>query len=202
MNFRMSSQETTLPADPADEPEKKYWWYFVLSYVLSWAVCFVLILIPRIIVYTCNRPQRSQGGTGNKSARTDQVLVEPSFYSSIQNWAEDLISGNTTSGRILVVFAFLCSVTSFVIYVISKLLLSQGKYYKIQRGKNSQRGHFVFCSSAFLVQWNVKLLFWKRVAQWSFFNVIWLLLNSVTKRAKKPSVTILKSLGKLQHSSP
>lgn len=119
----MSSEETTLPAAESadDEPDRKYYWYFVLSYVLSWALCFVLILIPRIIVYACNRPQRS--APASKSNRTEQVLVEPSFYSSIQNWAEDLISGNTTSGRILVVFAFLCSITSFIIYVISKLTL-------------------------------------------------------------------------------
>ena len=42
------------------------------------------------------------------------------FSSSIQNWAEDLISGNTTTGRILVVFAFTCSMVSFVLYIISK----------------------------------------------------------------------------------
>ena len=40
---------------------------------------------------------------------------------SIQNWAEDLISGNTTTGRILVVFAFVCSIVSFVIYIIGKI---------------------------------------------------------------------------------
>ena len=46
------------------------------------------------------------------------------FFFSIQNWAEDLISGNTTTGRILVVFAFTCSMVSFVLYIISKLIFA------------------------------------------------------------------------------
>ena len=51
---------------------------------------------------------------------TCHIYVFYFFSSSIQNWAEDLISGNTTTGRILVVFAFTCSMVSFVLYIISK----------------------------------------------------------------------------------
>ena len=105
----------------SDIYEGRHWWMFVVLSVSLWVLCFVLVLIPRIIVYLCHRPQKRTNGSG-KSARTDQVLVEPSFYSSIQNWAEDLISGNTTSGRILVVFAFVCSMVAFLLYL-------HGKFY-------------------------------------------------------------------------
>ena len=54
---------------------------------------------------------------------SDKHLTIGHQPSSIQNWAEDLISGNTTTGRILVVFAFVCSIVSFVIYIIGKLFL-------------------------------------------------------------------------------
>ena len=47
----------------------------------------------------------------------EKLLVEPSIYSNVQNWAGDLISGNNTTGRILVVFAFICSVAALTIYV-------------------------------------------------------------------------------------
>jgi len=107
----------TGPEDPLGKD--RYYHYFVGLSVGSWGACFLLILIPRIIVYLCNRPQKRSSGAPGKNTRTDQVLVEPSFYSSIQNWAEDLISGNTTTGRILVVFAFTCSMVSFVLYIIN-----------------------------------------------------------------------------------
>ena len=124
--FRMSENTTTttiMPKDviKSDIYEGRHWWMFVVLSVSLWVLCFVLVLIPRIIVYLCHRPQKRTNGSG-KSARTDQVLVEPSFYSSIQNWAEDLISGNTTSGRILVVFAFVCSMVAFLLYL-------HGKFY-------------------------------------------------------------------------
>ena len=102
---------------PLSTWEKHHFWKFVILIVSLWCLCFVLVLIPRIIVYLCHRPQKRTTG---KSSRTDQVLVEPSFYSSVQNWAEDLISGNTTSGRILVVFAFVCSMVAFVLYIHGK----------------------------------------------------------------------------------
>ena len=39
------------------------------------------------------------------------------MYTNVQNWAGDLISGNTTTGRILVVFAFACSIAALVLYI-------------------------------------------------------------------------------------
>ena len=113
----MSENTTVEPDDTIKSSiyQGRHWWMFIVLSVSLWVFCFILVLIPRIIVYLCHRPQKRTNG--GKSARTDQVLVEPSFYSSIQNWAEDLISGNTTSGRILVVFAFVCSMVAFVLYL-------------------------------------------------------------------------------------
>ena len=115
------SEDTNITLSPTQEEDPlgadRDYLYFVGASLGSWGICFLLIMFPRVIVYLCHRPQKR---TGTKSTRTDQVLVEPSFYSSIQNWAEDLISGNTTTGRILVVFAFACSMVSFVLYIISK----------------------------------------------------------------------------------
>ena len=48
------------------------------------------------------------------------MLSEPSMYTNVQNWAGDLISGNTTTGRILVVFAFACSIAALVLYIWGK----------------------------------------------------------------------------------
>ena len=127
LSFQASMADSAATSDPTTEDpslstQERYYAYFVGLSTGIWGALFFLILIPRIIVYLCNRPQR-RAPAGSKSARTDQILIEPSFYSSIQNWAEDLISGNTTTGRILVVFAFICSMVSFILYIISKSLI-------------------------------------------------------------------------------
>ena len=49
------------------------------------------------------------------------MLIEPSMYTNVQNWAGDLISGNTTTGRILVVFTFLCSLAALGIYIYGRI---------------------------------------------------------------------------------
>ena len=109
----------TDPECPESHFKDRQYYKFVILSVSAWVTCFLIILIPRIFVFICTARQQQKGRT-SKHRNIDQVLVEPSFYSSIQNWAEDLISGNTTTGRILVVFAFVCSILSFVIYIIGK----------------------------------------------------------------------------------
>ena len=53
------------------------------------------------------------------------------FIEFFQNWAEDLISGNTATGRFLVVFAFVCSIAALILYIIgkSKLVYVKIHYY-------------------------------------------------------------------------
>lgn len=48
------------------------------------------------------------------------ILTEPTLYTNVQNWAEDLISGNTATGRFLVVFAFICSIAALVLYIVGR----------------------------------------------------------------------------------
>ena len=78
----MSETDINDPKDPLGKD--RYYHYFVGLSVGSWGACFLLILIPRIIVYLCNRPQKRTSGAAGKNTRTDQVLVEPSFYSRYQ----------------------------------------------------------------------------------------------------------------------
>ena len=63
---------------------------------------------------SCRRARR------NQMSAEEQMLSEPSMYTNVQNWAGDLISGNTTTGRILVVFAFACSIAALVLYIWGK----------------------------------------------------------------------------------
>ena len=91
--------------------EKRELFTYVLCSLATLAGALVLTLIPRLLIAPCKRARR------NAKSAEQQLLSEPSMYSNVQNWAGDLISGNTTTGRILVVFAFAASLAALVIYI-------------------------------------------------------------------------------------
>jgi hypothetical protein len=86
---------------------------YLLCSLASLSACLILTLVPRLLVAPCKRRRMVQSAE-------EKLLVEPSMYVNIQNWAGDLISGNTTTGRILVVFAFVCSQVALGVYIWGK----------------------------------------------------------------------------------
>ena len=55
MSENDSTNDPALEEEPKDPLGKdRYYHYFVGLSVGSWGACFLLILIPRIIVYLCN----------------------------------------------------------------------------------------------------------------------------------------------------
>eukprot|EP00095_Tigriopus_kingsejongensis_P012668 maker-scaffold22_size673200-snap-gene-1.19 protein:Tk12668 transcript:maker-scaffold22_size673200-snap-gene-1.19-mRNA-1 annotation:"calcium-activated potassium channel" len=82
--------------------------YFLVS-VATFAAALIVVLVPRILLVPCRKR--------NHRTIDEKLLVEPSMYINVQNWAGDLISGNTTTGRILVVFTFLCSIVAMGVYI-------------------------------------------------------------------------------------
>jgi len=63
----------------------------------------------------------------------EAFLSEPTLYVSVQNWAGDLISGNTATGRFLVIFAFGCSMAAFGIYVYGERGSKKGAAFPVTR---------------------------------------------------------------------
>jgi hypothetical protein len=66
-----------------------------------------------IFIYYYNYLQSRQ----EADAADDKLMSEPSLYNNIQTWAGEMISGSTTSGRVLVCFSFLCNMVAIVIYI-------------------------------------------------------------------------------------
>jgi len=96
----------------------RYWWYFVLSSLISFACAFGLVLLGRLFRWLRRRSSQ-QGIVKPKSSReqdyfsaipesadnsvsssTDDVNV--GWITAAKDWAGELISGQTTCGRILV----------------------------------------------------------------------------------------------------
>ena len=106
----MSDNATTLPPDPdACDPEERRWYAFLCSSLITFFVGLLCVLTWRIfaaLLCTNNRDAASKPPTPTKggSAGEDGQKVAPEigWVTEAKDWAGELISGQTTTGRILV----------------------------------------------------------------------------------------------------
>ncbi|CAL1267653.1 unnamed protein product [Larinioides sclopetarius] len=112
--------------------KERKWWCFLLSSVFTFMAGLFIILIWRAFAFLCCRNKEKSGaGAGAKVVKT----VDPGrggvqggaavaggneigFMTEAKDWAGELISGQSTTGRILVVLVFLLSIASLIIYFI------------------------------------------------------------------------------------
>lgn len=123
--------------------KNRKWWAFMLSSLGTFIAGVFIILIFRAIAFLV-RSTVGSSTVADKSGTTagqihragsfkpgapgelysvsvgpdGQPLKESSWASEAKDWAGELISGQTTTGRILVVLVFLLSIASLVIYFI------------------------------------------------------------------------------------
>jgi potassium large conductance calcium-activated channel subfamily M alpha protein 1 len=124
--------------------ERKYW-CFLLSSIVTFCVSMLLVVVWRIIAHLCcQRTEREviapevesiafkplPGGTppailGSAVNKTDltrlnakEEQVQIGWMTEAKDWAGELISGQSMTGRILVVLVFLLSIGSLIIYFI------------------------------------------------------------------------------------
>ncbi|XP_067937566.1 calcium-activated potassium channel slowpoke-like isoform X2 [Watersipora subatra] len=108
------------------DPTKKQWWIFFLSSVLTLVAGVFLVLFGKLIVLIHKEISRgNRHHTAKKVAdttRSKEKQVDKQgdigWVTSAKDWAGELISGQTTSGKILVVFVFFLSVASLVVFFI------------------------------------------------------------------------------------
>ncbi|XP_054706428.1 calcium-activated potassium channel slowpoke-like [Uloborus diversus] len=122
----MSQQNlTVLELDEEECLKERKWWCFLLSSIVTFLVGLFVILLWRALAFVCCRPKaqpkakvpevKSQGGGGTGDGKE---VTEIGFMTEAKDWAGELISGQTTTGRILVVLVFLLSIASLIIYFI------------------------------------------------------------------------------------
>lgn len=128
--------------------QKRYWYYFLASSLIVFFAGIAFILIYRLIVWLCclvsspphgaspkvanhpgtvnPPPPKRKGSTSNinsTATNTNTTLQkapdsEIGYITEAKDWAGELISGQTTTGRILVGLVFLLSIASLIIYFI------------------------------------------------------------------------------------
>ncbi|CAG5016166.1 unnamed protein product [Parnassius apollo] len=121
-----SSEEevTTVSINPEDDClSVRKWWCFLLSSIFTFLAGLLVVLVCRACAFVCcrkepelapNDPKQKE----QKAARQNKQEFEGTFMTEAKDWAGELISGQTTTGRILVVLVFILSIASLIIYFI------------------------------------------------------------------------------------
>lgn len=86
--------------------ERKYW-CFLLSSICTFLAGLLIVLIWRALAFLCCRKEAEYGPNDpkqkeQKAARQGKQEFEGTFMTEAKDWAGELISGQTTTGRILV----------------------------------------------------------------------------------------------------
>ncbi|XP_011311543.1 calcium-activated potassium channel slowpoke isoform X13 [Fopius arisanus] len=101
---------------------ERKWWCFILSSIFTFLAGLLIVLLWRAFAFLwCrkepefapNDPKQKE----QKAARQGKEF-EGTFMTEAKDWAGELISGQTTTGRILVVLVFILSIASLIIYFI------------------------------------------------------------------------------------
>ncbi|GFR86409.1 calcium-activated potassium channel subunit alpha-1 [Elysia marginata] len=119
--------ETTTASETSCEKDDRQWYSFLASSLVTFGIGFFFILIYRLIVWLCCRKKRCMQVANPSSSKTSSLdqkhYVKTSdpeigWMTEAKDWAGELISGQTTTGRILVGLVFLLSIASLIIYFI------------------------------------------------------------------------------------
>ncbi|XP_048479133.1 calcium-activated potassium channel slowpoke isoform X40 [Plutella xylostella] len=120
-----SEEEATTPSIiPEDDClSVRKWWCFLLSSIFTFLAGLAIVVVWRICAFICCRkePELSPNDPKQKeqkAARQGKQEFEGTFMTEAKDWAGELISGQTTTGRILVVLVFILSIASLIIYFI------------------------------------------------------------------------------------
>jgi hypothetical protein len=109
----MTSEEAANepPISSTDAPdtcldERKYW-CFLLSSIFTFLAGLLIVLVWRLFAFLCCRKEVQYGPNDpkqkeQKAARQGKQEFEGTFMTEAKDWAGELISGQTTTGRILV----------------------------------------------------------------------------------------------------
>ncbi|ELU08381.1 hypothetical protein CAPTEDRAFT_138076 [Capitella teleta] len=105
--------------------QDRHWYAFLCSSLITFFVGLLLVLTWRIFAWLCCQPKtaaaKPEGKAAQKPGADGSVKgpeTEIGWVTEAKDWAGELISGQTTTGRILVVLVFLLSIASLIIYFI------------------------------------------------------------------------------------
>jgi potassium large conductance calcium-activated channel subfamily M alpha protein 1 len=89
--------------------QDRHWYAFLCSSLITFFVGLLLVLTWRIFAWLCCQPKTAAKPNGPQKQNPDGSVKGPEteigWVTEAKDWAGELISGQTTTGRILVCFA-------------------------------------------------------------------------------------------------
>ncbi|CAD7084763.1 unnamed protein product [Hermetia illucens] len=94
-----------------------------IQHIFTFLAGLLVVLLWRAFAFICCRKEPDLGPNDpkqkeQKASRQNKQEFEGTFMTEAKDWAGELISGQTTTGRILVVLVFILSIASLIIYFI------------------------------------------------------------------------------------
>ncbi|KAL0133601.1 hypothetical protein PUN28_000960 [Cardiocondyla obscurior] len=118
----MTTEGTTVQPPVDGCLKERKWWCFLLSSIFTFLAGLLIVLLWRALAVVCCRkePELAPNDPKQKEQKTARQgkEFEGTFMTEAKDWAGELISGQTTTGRILVVLVFILSIASLIIYFI------------------------------------------------------------------------------------
>lgn len=114
----MTTEGTTEQPPVEDCLKERKWWCFLLSSIFTFLAGLLIVLLWRAFAFLCCRkePELSPNDPKQKEQKTARQgkEFEGTFMTEAKDWAGELISGQTTTGRILVSLLLDCCTFSHV----------------------------------------------------------------------------------------
>ncbi|XP_022209731.1 calcium-activated potassium channel slowpoke isoform X17 [Drosophila obscura] len=118
----LADDPTDSPFDADDCLKVRKYYCFLLSSIFTFLAGLLIVLLWRAFAFICCRKEPDLGPNDPKQkeqkASRNKQEFEGTFMTEAKDWAGELISGQTTTGRILVVLVFILSIASLIIYFV------------------------------------------------------------------------------------
>lgn len=102
----LADDPTDSPFDADDCLKVRKYWCFLLSSIFTFLAGLLIVLLWRAFAFICCRKEPDLGPNDPKQkeqkASRNKQEFEGTFMTEAKDWAGELISGQTTTGRILV----------------------------------------------------------------------------------------------------
>jgi len=185
------SMETTAPSGipiTGDEEclKERKWWCFLLSSIFTFLMGILSVLLQRAIASIfCRkkvedeysqaelRRQQEEAKKLRLQGQNPDGAADGDFMSEAKDWAGELISGQTGTGRILVCLVFILSISSLVIYFIDAS--SEGVEQCIPWAENTTQQIDLAFNIFFMVYFFIRFIaasdkFWFMLELYSFVD--------------------------------
>lgn len=153
-----SEEEATTASIPEDDClSVRKWWCFLLSSIFTFLAGLLVVLVWRACAFVCcrkepelapNDPKQKE----QKAARQGKQEFEGTFMTEAKDWAGELISGQTTTGRILVSALTFLPSRVFIMIFTRTLRIRPIFFFNILKALNAIKAYSIDVNGVIIIQ--------------------------------------------------